>query len=125
MTLRTVLASLAEGATIEEVLEDFPTVTEASGSTARTTCRRRMPRTIGCRATRRVQVIIGRLGILVAFVWAMARAAGSSESARDSDSPTRWDVAARCRYGTARSKKSGWAPSTTLSERTIRTRSRE
>ncbi len=28
VTLRTVLASLAEGATIEEILEDFPTLTE-------------------------------------------------------------------------------------------------
>lgn len=27
--LRTVLASLAEGATIEEILDDFPTLTEA------------------------------------------------------------------------------------------------
>lgn len=29
VTLRTVLASLAEGATTEEILEDFPTLTEA------------------------------------------------------------------------------------------------
>jgi uncharacterized protein (DUF433 family) len=29
VTLRTVLASLAEGATIEEILKDFPTLTEA------------------------------------------------------------------------------------------------
>jgi uncharacterized protein (DUF433 family) len=29
VTLRTVLASLAEGATIEEILRDFPTLTEA------------------------------------------------------------------------------------------------
>jgi len=29
LTLRTVLASLAEGATIEEILSDFPTLTEA------------------------------------------------------------------------------------------------
>lgn len=28
VTLRTVLASLAEGATVEELLEDFPTLTE-------------------------------------------------------------------------------------------------
>jgi uncharacterized protein (DUF433 family) len=28
VTLRTVLASLAEGATIEEIVEDFPTLTE-------------------------------------------------------------------------------------------------
>ena len=28
VTLRTVLASLAEGATIEEILKDFPTLTE-------------------------------------------------------------------------------------------------
>ena len=28
VTLRTVLASLAEGATIEEILEDFPTLTD-------------------------------------------------------------------------------------------------
>jgi uncharacterized protein (DUF433 family) len=28
VTLRTVLASLAEGATIEEILRDFPTLTE-------------------------------------------------------------------------------------------------
>jgi uncharacterized protein (DUF433 family) len=28
VTLRTVLASLAEGATIQELLEDFPTLTE-------------------------------------------------------------------------------------------------
>jgi len=28
VTLRTVLASLAEGATVQEVLEDFPTLTE-------------------------------------------------------------------------------------------------
>lgn len=28
VTLRTVLASLAEGATVEEVLSDFPTLTE-------------------------------------------------------------------------------------------------
>jgi uncharacterized protein (DUF433 family) len=28
VTLRTVLASLAEGATIREILEDFPTLTE-------------------------------------------------------------------------------------------------
>lgn len=28
MTLRTVLASLAEGATVEEILEDFPTLVE-------------------------------------------------------------------------------------------------
>lgn len=30
VTLRTVLASLAEGATIEEILADFPTLTEQS-----------------------------------------------------------------------------------------------
>ena len=29
VTLRTVLASLAEGATIDEILEDFPTLAEA------------------------------------------------------------------------------------------------
>ncbi|HVB37175.1 MAG TPA: DUF433 domain-containing protein [Vicinamibacterales bacterium] len=29
VTLRTVLASLAEGASIEEILDDFPTLTEA------------------------------------------------------------------------------------------------
>ncbi len=29
VTLRTVLASLAEGATIEEILRDFPTLTES------------------------------------------------------------------------------------------------
>lgn len=28
VTLRTVLASLAEGATVDEILEDFPTLTE-------------------------------------------------------------------------------------------------
>ena len=28
VTLRTVLASLAEGATVEEILKDFPTLTE-------------------------------------------------------------------------------------------------
>jgi uncharacterized protein (DUF433 family) len=28
VTVRTILASLAEGATIEEIVEDFPTVTE-------------------------------------------------------------------------------------------------
>lgn len=28
VTLRTVLASLAEGATVQEILEDFPTLTE-------------------------------------------------------------------------------------------------
>lgn len=28
VTVRTLLASLAEGATIEEIIEDFPTVTE-------------------------------------------------------------------------------------------------
>ena len=28
VTIRTILASLAEGATIEEILEDFPTITE-------------------------------------------------------------------------------------------------
>ena len=28
VTLRTILASLAEGATIEEILKDFPTLTE-------------------------------------------------------------------------------------------------
>jgi len=28
VTVRTILASLAEGATIEEILEDFPTLTE-------------------------------------------------------------------------------------------------
>ena len=30
VTVRTVLASLAEGATIEEILADFPTLTEAA-----------------------------------------------------------------------------------------------
>jgi len=30
VTLRTVLASLAEGATIEEIIEDFPTLTKES-----------------------------------------------------------------------------------------------
>ena len=30
VTVRTVLASLVEGATIEEILADFPTLTEAS-----------------------------------------------------------------------------------------------
>ena len=29
VTLRTVLASLAEGATVEEILADFPTLTES------------------------------------------------------------------------------------------------
>lgn len=29
VTVRTLLASLAEGATIEEIMEDFPTVTES------------------------------------------------------------------------------------------------
>jgi len=28
VTIRTILASLAEGATIEEILKDFPTITE-------------------------------------------------------------------------------------------------
>ena len=28
VTLRTILASLAEGATVEEILEDFPTLSE-------------------------------------------------------------------------------------------------
>jgi uncharacterized protein (DUF433 family) len=28
VTLRTILASLAEGATVQEILEDFPTLTE-------------------------------------------------------------------------------------------------
>ena len=30
VTVRTVLASLAEGASIQEILEDFPTLTEAA-----------------------------------------------------------------------------------------------
>jgi uncharacterized protein (DUF433 family) len=30
VTLRTVLASLVEGATVEEILQDFPTLTEAA-----------------------------------------------------------------------------------------------
>ena len=30
VTIRTILASLAEGATIEEILKDFPTLTEDS-----------------------------------------------------------------------------------------------
>jgi uncharacterized protein (DUF433 family) len=30
VTVRTLLASLAEGATIEEIMEDFPTVTESA-----------------------------------------------------------------------------------------------
>ena len=30
VTVRTLLASLAEGATIDEILEDFPTVTESA-----------------------------------------------------------------------------------------------